>query len=691
MRKLLSLAAILSLATGLVACGRGAQPAATAAAAPSIGIDLAGIDASVKPGDDFDAHANGTWNKTTEIPADRSSTGTFFKVFALAEQRQQDLVQGIVAGKPAAGSDAARIADYYTAFMDETGIEARGLAPLQAQLAAITAIADRTQLATQLGANLRADVDPLNYTNFATTNLFGLFVTQRLDDASRNIGYLLQGGLGMPDRDYYLSADKSMAELRGKYQAYIGALLKLANVPGAAAQARAVYALEQKIAKAHASIADSQDIHKASTVWSLADFVKQAPGLDWNAFFKAAGLDSQPALDVWQPQATTGLSQLVAREPLESWKAWLTFHLLNASASFLPRAYDDLNFGFFSTALQGTPQQRERWKRALALVGTDLGDAVGKAYVEKYFPASSRERIQQLVGNLIAVFPERIDRLDWMSAETKQKARAKVATIKVGVGYPDVWRDYSQLTIRADDPLGNHQRAQLAEYRHQLAKLGKAPDRNEWWMTPHTVNALNLPLQNALNFPAAILEAPFFDPGADDAANYGSIGAVIGHEIVHSFDNLGAEFDAQGQLRNWWTPADIEHFKAAGKALVAQYNAYEALPGLFLKGEQELGENIADLAGLAVAYDAYQKSLGGKPAPVIEGLSGDQRFFIAYAQSWRDKRREASLRARIATDVHAPAGFRAQTVRNMDAWYAAFDVQPGQKLYLAPAQRVKVW
>jgi len=691
MRKLLSLAAAITFAAGLVACGRGTQPAASAAAAPTIGIDLAGIDAGVKPGDDFDAHANGNWRKTTEIPADRSSTGTFFQVFALAEQRQQQLVQGIVAAKPVAGSDAARIADYYTAFMDEAAIEARGLAPLQGQLAAIGAIADRTQLATQLGANLRADVDPLNYTNFATTNLFGLFVTQRLDDASRHIGYLLQGGLGMPDRDYYLSADKSMAELRGKYQAYIGALLKLANVPGAAAQARAVYALEQKIARAHASIADSQDIHKASTVWPLADFAKQAPGMDWNVFFKAAGLDTQQELDVWQPQAAAALSQLVAREPLESWKAWLTFHLLNASANFLPRAYDELNFGFFSTALQGTPQQRERWKRALGLVGTDLGDAVGKAYVEKYFPPSSRERIQQLVGNLIAVFPERIERLDWMSAETKQKARAKVATIKVGVGYPDVWRDYSQLTIRADDPLGNHQRALLAEYRHQLAKLGRAPDRNEWWMTPHTVNALNLPLQNALNFPAAILEAPFFDPAADDAANYGSIGAVIGHEIVHSFDNLGAEFDAQGQLHNWWTPADIEHFQAAGKALIAQYNAYEALPGLFLKGEQELGENIADLAGLAVAYDAYRKSQGGKPAPVLEGLSGDQRFFIAYAQSWRDKRREASLRARVATDVHAPAGFRAQTVRNMDAWYAAFDVQPGQKLYLAPAQRVKVW
>ncbi len=671
-------------------CG-GGSATQTAAAAPTIGIDVAGIDKAVAPSDDFDAHANGAWRNATQIPEDRSSTGTFYKVFALGEQRQKELVQGIVATKPAAGSDEARIAAYYNAFMDEAGIEARGLAPLQSQLDAIGAIADRTQLSQHLGATLRADVDPLNNTNFFTTNLFGLFVTQRLDDASRNIGYLLQGGLGMQERDYYLSTDKSMAELRGKYQAYIAAILQQANVPGAAAQAKEAYELELKIARAHASIADSQDIHKANNVWPLAQFAKQAPGMDWNAFFKAAGLDGQAELDVWQPKATTGLSQLVAREPLAAWKSWLTFHLLSDNANFLPKAYDDLNFGFFGTAMLGTPQQRERWKRALERVSNDLGDAVGKAYVTKYFPATSREHVRQLVSNLLAVFPERIDRLDWMSPETRARAKAKAETINVSVGYPDSWRNYASLEIRADDAVGNHQRAQLAEYRHHLAKLGKAPDRNEWWLTPQTVNALNLPLQNALNFPAAMLEAPFFDAAADDAATYGSIGAVIGHEIIHSFDNLGADFDATGALRNWWTPADLQHFTAAGKALIAQYDAYEALPGLFLKGEQTLGENIADIAGLALAHDAYRKSLGGKEAPVIEGLGGDQRFFLAYAQAWRDKRREASLRARVATDVHAPSSFREQTVRNLDAWYAAFDVKPGQKLYLAPERRVKVW
>ncbi len=367
---------------------------------------------------------------------DRASTGMFLKVFNLAEQRQQQLVQAIAASKPAAGTDEARIADYYSAFMDTAGIESRGIAPVKLQLDAIAAIADKSALSAQLGANLRADVDPLNNTNFATTNLFGLFVSQDLNDASRSIGYLLQGGLGMPDRDYYLAADKSMAELRGKYQAYIAALLKLAAVPDADAQAKAVYALELKIAKAHASIADSQDIHKANNVWPLPEFAQRAPGIDWNAFFKAAGLDSQPVLDAWQPHAVTGLAQLVAKEPLASWKSWLTFHVLDRNVAFLPRAYYDLSFGFYGTAMQGTPQQRDRWKRALALIGNDLGDAVGKAYVAKYFPASAREHIQQLVANLLAVFPERIDRLDWMSPATKEKAKAKVATTRVGVGYP---------------------------------------------------------------------------------------------------------------------------------------------------------------------------------------------------------------------------------------------------------------
>ncbi len=665
-------------------------PAATAPAQPVIGIDVAGLDKSVQPGDDFNEYANGGWLKTAEIPADRSSTGIFLQVFQKAEQRQADLVKGIIDAKPAAGTDERRIADYYTAFMDTATIEQRGLAPVQPELDAIAAVNDKAAFATYLGQGLRADVDPLNATNYYTDRLFGLFVTQGLQDPAHNMAYLLQGGLGMPNRDYYLSADKDMASVRDAYKTYMAALMKQAGIADADAKAKAIYALEEKIAKAQASIVDTENVHNAQP-WATADFAKKAPGLDWAAYFKAAGLDGQQTITAWQPGAIAKLSALTASVPLQDWKDWATFHAINRAAGLLPKAYADLSFGFYGTTLSGTPQQRPRDKRALSAVNNALGDAVGKIYVQKYFPASSREKIQQLVANLLAVFPERIDKLDWMDDATKAKAKAKVAATKVGVGYPDTWRDYSSFEVKADDALGNAQRAQLVEYRHQLAKLGQAPDRNEWWMTPQTVNAVNLPLQNALNFPAAILEPPFFDPNADDAANYGAIGSVIGHEISHSFDNLGSEFDAEGRLQNWWTPGDAEHFKAAGKKLIAQYDAYEPLPGLHINGEQTLGENIADLAGLEVAHEAYVKSLGGKPAPVLEGLTGEQRFFLAFGQAWRTKTRDAALRAQVVGDGHAPGAFRAQTVRNIDAWYDAFGVKEGQKLYLAPDARVRIW
>jgi putative endopeptidase len=669
-----------------------ATPAATAAAPaqPVIGIDLAGMDKSVQPGDDFNEYANGGWLKTAEIPADRSSTGIFLQVFQTAEKRQADLVKGLIDAKPAAGTDERRIADYYTAFLDTATIEQRGLAPVQPELDAIAALDDKAAFATYLGQNLRADVDPLNATNYYTDRLFGLFVTQGLQDPAHNMAYLLQGGLGMPNRDYYLSADKDMASVRDAYKTYMTALMKQAGIADADAKAKKIYALEEKIAKAQASIIDTENVHNAQA-WPLADFAKKAPGLDWAAYFKAAGLDGQQAITAWQPSAIAKLSALTASVPLQDWKDWATFHAINRHAGLLPKAYADLSFGFYGTTLSGTPQQRPRDKRALSAVNNALGDAVGKLYVQKYFPASSREKIQQLVSNLLAVFPERIDKLDWMDDATKAKAKAKVAATKVGVGYPDTWRDYSSFEVKPDDALGNAERAELVEYHHQLAKLGQAPDRNEWWMTPQTVNAVNLPLQNALNFPAAILEPPFFDPNADDAANYGSIGAVIGHEISHSFDNLGSEFDAEGKLQNWWTPGDSEHFKAAGQKLVEQYDAYEPLPGLHINGEQTLGENIADLAGLEVAHEAYVKSLGGKPAPVIDGLTGDQRFFLAFGQAWRTKTRDAALRAQVVGDGHAPGAFRAQTVRNIDAWYDAFGAKEGQKLYLAPEARVRIW
>jgi len=668
------------------------EPATTHAAARSAsGIDLAGIDHSVQPGNDFDNYANGAWKKTAEIPADRSSTGVFLQVFQRAEQRNADLIRDAGKGNPAAGSNERKIADYYAAFMDEATIEKRGLAPLQSRLKEIDAIASKTDLARVLGGNLRADVDPVNATNFHTEHLFGLFVSHGLEDAQHNIPYLLQGGLGMPTRDYYLSDDKAMVETRSKYEAYIAALLKQAGVADAETKAKAILVLETKIAKAQVDIVDSQDVHKANNPWPMASFAKNAPGLDWATYFKAAGLDQQKIVDVWQVPAIKGLSALTASESLQTWKDYLTFHTLNESASLLPKAFADLSFGFNGQTLSGTPKQRDRWKRAVASTNVSLGDAVGEIYVKKYFPASSKAQVEQMVKNILAAFDERVDHIDWMAPATRQKAKAKIASIRVSVGYPDHWRDYGKLEIRADDALGNQQRADRQEYEHQLAKLSQPVDRGEWWMTPQTVNAVNLPLQNALNFPAAILEAPLFDPKADAAANYGSIGAIIGHEISHSFDNLGAEFDAQGNLANWWTPEDQAHFKAAGQKLVEQYNAYEALPGLHVNGQQTLGENIADVSGLTIAYLAYRKSLDGKPAPVIDGLTGDQRFFLAFGQSWREKVRDAAMRQRVIGNEHAPGRFRAQTVRNLDAWYDTFKPKAGEALYLDPQQRVKIW
>ena len=669
----------------------GSASALIAAPEMKSGIDLAGMDQAVKPGNDFFSYANGTWVKHTEIPADRSSTGPTEDLEELTEQRTADLIRNVAKTHPAAGSNEHKIADYYAAFMDEVDIEKRGLAPLKAEFEQIDAIKTRDDLARVLGSEQRADVDPVNATRFHTENLFGLFVAQGLEDPAHNMPYLLQGGLAMPSRDYYLSQDAEMAAARTKYQAYVVSLLKLAGTADADAQANAIVALETKIAQAQESLLDSEDIHKANHVWSMVDFAQKAPGLNWKVYFDAAQLGDQPRFGVWQPAGTTGLAALAGSEPIDAWKALLRYHALDKAAPLLPKAYAELRFGFYGTTLQGTPSQAERWKRAVNAASRDLGDAVGQVYVKHYFPASSKAKVQAMVKNLIATFNERLDALAWMTPATRAKAREKLSTLRVGVGYPETWRHYGDLEIRPDDALGNHQRAVVLEYRYQLAKLHQPVDRSEWWMTPQTVDAVNLPLQNALNFPAAILQPPFYDPNADDAANYGATGATIGHEISHSFDNLGADFDAQGRLANWWTSQDAAHFHADTQKLAEQYNHYEVLPGLFVNGQQTLGENIADVAGLAVAYAAYHRSLNGKPAPVINGLTGDQRFFIAYAQSWRSKTRDAQLRQQLATDVHAPESIRAQAARNIDGWYTSFDVRPGEKLYLTPEQRVKIW
>jgi putative endopeptidase len=684
-------AAALLSALALSACSTQKSNNAAQSGQKTSGVDLSWIDKSVAPGDDFDNYANGAWYKTAVIPADRRSIGTGYFVDQLAEQRLTDLIHSIANSNPAAGSDEARIANYYAAYTNTNAIEQRGVAPLKPTLDRIAAIQNKQQLAQVIGSTVRADVDPLNATDLATENLFGIFVTQAFSEPTKSVPYLMQGGLGLPDREYYVSSDPDMTKIRAAYTPYVAKILTLAGIADANARAQRIVALETKIANAHQGIEQMEDTFAANNPWKPADFGKNAPGLDWNGFFDAAQLGGQNEIIVWQPDTVKKLSALVASEPLDVWKDWLAFHQINQMTEALPKAFDDAHFALYDTMIGGIPQQLPRDKRALDAIDFALGDAVGQRYVAKYFPASSKRDIEGMVNNIKTALVKRIDTIGWMAPATKEEAKRKVSTMAVGVGYPEHWLDYSGFDVKADDAYGNLDRARLTHYRQQLAKVGRAVDKGEWWMTPQTVNAINMPLQNALNFPAAILEKPYYDPNADPAANYGSIGATIGHEISHSFDNLGSTVDSTGKLRNWWTPQDLAKFKAAGAALAAQFDAYEALPGLHLKGQQELGENIADVTGLGAALEAYHASLGGKPAPVIDGLTGDQRFFLAFAQGWRTKMRDTTLRSRVATDVHAPARWRIFTVRNVDAWYPAFNVKPGQKLYLAPEKRVTVW
>ncbi len=658
--------------------------------AQNAGIDLAGMDKSVAPGDDFNAYTNGGWIKATPIPADKSGYGLDAILADETRKRTLGLIEDAEKPGATASPDVHKVGDFYSTFMDEAAIEAKGIARLKPKLDGFAAIADRHALARAMGSQLRADVDALNATNFETGNLFGIWVTQGLTDPAHTYPYLLQGGLGMPDRDYYISTSPQMAELRKKYLAHVEAMFKLAGFSDASARAARVFALETEMAKVHATRVESEDVHSAVS-WNRADLPSKAPGLDWTALLEAAGLNDAPVLIVWQPKAVTGLSALSAKAPLDSWKDWLAFHAIEDDAPYLPKAFVEERFNFFGKSMSGVPELRPRWQRGIDVTSLALGDAVGKMYADRYFPAETKAKAQAMVADLIKAFGKRIDALTWMSPETKVKAKQKLETLKVGVGYPDQWRDYSGLEIVKGDALGNAERAELFEYHHQLAKLHQPIDRGEWWMTPQTVNAVNLPLQNALNFPAAIVQPPYFDANADAAHNYGSMGAVIGHEISHSFDDQGSQFDAEGRMANWWTKADFEHFTAAGAALAAQFDAYRPFPDLAVNGKQTLSENIADVAGLLAAYDAYHLSLGGKTDAVKDGFTGDQRFFISFGQSWRSKVRDAELRKEIATDGHAPEQYRADTVRNLDGWYDAFSVKPSQKLYLPPDKRVRVW
>jgi len=655
------------------------------------GIAVANMDRSVKPGDDFYQYANGDLIKRTEIPPDRAEVDVFSSLADLSNKRTADLIEEIAKSNPATGSGARKVADLYNSYMDEAAIEAKGLAPLRPHLDAIAGIHDKQELARAFGETLRADVDALNNTNFYTPNLFGLWVAPGFNDSEHYKAYLMQGGLGLPDREYYLDDSERGRSLRAQYQTHVAAILKLAGFSDTDARATRILELEHAIAQSHRSLADNEDIHKANNTWTRADFAAKAPGLNWTEYFRGAGIEQVDSFIVWQPEAFTGESALVASTPLETWKDWLAFHVVEDQAGVLPKAFVDERFSFFGKVLSGTTQQRPRWQRGVFMVDGLLGDAVGQVYAQRYFSPEAKAQAQAMVANIIAAFRKRIEALSWMDPATKAEAQAKLSTLYVGIGYPETWHDYSSFEVKADDVFGNLWRGNLSEYRRQVGRLGQPVDRKEWSMTPQTVNAVNLPLQNALNFPAAILQSPFFDPLAPPASNYGAIGTVIGHEISHTFDTEGSAFDSKGRVRNWWTPADLKHFEAATAQLAAQYDTYKPLPDLSINGKQTLGENIADVAGIAAAYDGYKASLSGKSAPTRDGLSGDQQFFIAFGQNWGSKTREAALRQEVLTDPHAPGEYRAATVRNIDAWYAAFSVQPGEKLYLASPDRVRIW
>jgi putative endopeptidase len=658
---------------------------------PDTGISIPNMDTAVPPGDNFYLYANGGFIAHTKLPADRASLGVFNGLSDLSFKQTASIIENASKGNAPAGSDERKIADLYRSFMDEAAIESHGLPALKPHLAEIAAIQNPHELAHALGLTLRADVDALNNTNFHTANIFGLWVAPNFNDPDHYAPYLLQGGTQLPNRDYYLSDADAMKQVREKYLAHIATTFRLAGLSDPDARAARVLALETAIAKQQVSLADSEDIHKANNPWHAADFAAKAPGLDWAEFFHAASLDKQDTFIVWQPAAFTGEAALVASQPIDAWKDLLAYHVIENYAGATSKALADERFAFFGTTLSGVTQQRPRDFRGDVFVSATLGDAVGQLYVKRFFSPEAKAQAQAIVANLLAAYRVRLESITWMAPDTKKEAIVKLGTLQVGVGYPDHWRSYTGYEVSPDNLFANTWKANLFDYHYSLGRIGAPVDRKEWCMTPQTVNAVNLPLDNGLNFPAAILQPPFFDPKAPAAHNYGAIGTIIGHEISHTFDSEGAAFDSMGRVRNWWTPEDLAHFNAVTAALAAQYDTYAPFPDLHVNGRQTLGENIADVAGLAAAYDAFHASLKGSAAPVVAGFSGDQQFFIAFGQNWGGIIRDAALRQEVLTDPHAPAQYRALTVRNEDGWYTTFSIKPTDKLYLAPKDRVRIW
>ncbi|WP_019514963.1 M13 family metallopeptidase [Sphingomonas sp. Mn802worker] len=674
----LSAAALIPAA--LFAQSAAQQPAPASDEAPrtgprygTFGFDTAGMDRSVKPGDDFYGFANGTWAKTTAIPADEANYGAFSVLADLSRQRTRGLLEA------ARADGGSKIGRAYASYLDSAAIERAGMAPIQPWLVKIKA-SDKAGYAALLAEANRNGVD----------TPFGVYVGQDDKNPDSYAVSLSQAGLGMPDRDYYLSTDSKLAQAKAAYQAHLAKLLTLAGEPNADARAAALVAFETRIAQVSWTRVDSRDADKTYNKMTLAQLQQSAPGFDFATFMRA-NKTAADTLIVAQPTAIAGIAQAVGAAPIAVLRDQLLVRSLDGFADVLPRAFDAENFAFYGTVLSGTPQQQERWKRAVDFTSSALADEVGKVYVARYFPPQTKAAADQLVKNVIKAMNHRIDMLTWMAPETKVKAHAKLAAFTPRIGYPSKWRDYSALEIKTADAFGNELRANQWRHDYNATKLGKPIYRWEWGMTPMTVNAQADFGLVAITFPAAILQPPFFDPKADPAVNYGGIGAVIGHEMSHHFDDQGAKYDVHGRLTQWWTDADVQRFNALSQRLVKQYDAYEPLPGMHVKGALTLGENSADLAGLSAAYDAYHASLGGKPAPVLNGFTADQRFYLGWAQVWRRNYREANLRQRLLTDPHAPSEQRTDIVRNMDPWYPAFQPKPGDKLYLAQDARVKVW
>ena len=671
----------LAMSASLPATAGAATSAAAAHAQIGVfGLDLSGGDPTVRPGDDFERYANGHWDDTAEIPPDRPSWGTF----GILRERALAQVHQILEGLPdhaAPGSNTQKLADFYHSYLDTAAIDKAGLSPARPaldEIAAAKTAADVGRLMSRPDLQLTAPVE------------FGMQPDEK--DPDHYMVVIGQGGLGMPDRDYYLKDEPVYRELRAKYQAHIERLLKLAGDADAAQEAQVIVALEKQIATAHWPRAKRRERDLTYNPHTREELPSFAPGMPWPALLEGAGLEGQPRFVVREADAVQALATLFARVTLKQWRAYLRYHYLAANADVLPKAFDDEVFDFYGHALHGQPQQRPRWKRAVAAVDDGLGEAVGQLYAERYFPPASKQQMLELVENLRATYRERISHLPWMTAETRKVALEKLAAFHPKIGYPDKWRDYSALHVKVGDAFGNSARAAAFEWQREVKRLGGPTDRAEWGMTPQTINAYYNPTFNEVVFPAAILQPPFFDPNADDAVNYGAIGAVIGHEIGHGFDDQGRKFGPTGAMVDWWTAKDAQVFDQRKDLLIREFSGFEALPGLKVNGANTIGENIGDLGGLNMAHEAYLISLKGKPAPVLDGLTGDQRFFLAYAQVWREKYRDGALRELVMSDVHSPSRFRVNgPLPNIDAWYEAFGVKSGDRMYIPPEQRVRIW